>query len=314
MSELPKAIFLMGPTGVGKTDLAVQLVETGRFEIISVDSAMIYRGMNIGTAKPEAEILACAPHRLVDICDVTEAYSAARFRDEALQHMDEITTNGRIPLLVGGTGLYFRSLQQGISLLPPADPVVRARLDADANVIGYSGLHKRLSAVDPAAGERIHPNDPQRIQRALEVFELTGVAMSDLQARDRGEHLPYRVLKLALNTERRELIHQRVATRFHQMLEQGLEAEVEGFFKRGDLAASTPGMRVVGYREVWAYLEGKMDRQAMTDRAIIATRQLAKRQMTWLRSEKNLIVMDCEGANLHKLALDFISQDAMFHV
>ncbi len=314
MTEMPKAIFLMGPTGVGKTDLAVSLLESARLEIISVDSAMIYRGMDIGTAKPEAEILQRAPHRLVDICEVTEAYSAARFRDDALREMAEITAQGRIPLLVGGTGLYFRSLQQGISRLPSADPVLRAKLDAEAAVIGYAGLHQRLTTIDPVAAEKIHPNDPQRIQRALEVYELSGVPMTELQRRDSGQRLPYRVLKMALCTERRALIHERVATRFHKMLEQGLIEEVEGFFQRGDLSASTPGMKVVGYREVWAYLAGQIDRKTMTESAIIATRQLAKRQMTWLRSEKNMTWLDCEIKNLPKLALDFISQDAMFHL
>ncbi len=220
----------------------------------------------------------------------------------------------RIPLLVGGTGLYFRSLQQGISQLPSADPVVRARLDAEASVVGYAGLHQRLNDIDPEAASRIHPNDPQRIQRALEVYELTGVPISELQARDRGQRLPWRVLKLALCTEDRSLIHDRVAQRFHTMLDQGLIDEVQGFYQRGDLSAQTPGMKVVGYREVWAYLDGQMDRETMTERAIIATRQLAKRQITWLRSEKNLHWLDCEQGNLNKLALDFICQDAMFAV
>jgi tRNA dimethylallyltransferase len=247
---------------------------------------MVYRGMDIGTAKPGPEILAVAPHRLIDICDPTEVYSAARFREDALQAMDAISGCGRIPLLVGGTMLYFRALQSGLSPLPPADPALRARLEAEAAKHGWSCLHERLARSDPVAAKRIHPNDPQRLQRALEVFELTGHPLSALQQRRATEPaLPYRVLKLGRAPRERSVLHERIARRFRAMLDQGLEEEVRGLWARADLAPEMPAMRCVGYRQMLKYLRGDYNYQEMVKRGIIATRQLAKRQFTWLRRE-----------------------------
>ncbi|MFO7593965.1 MAG: tRNA (adenosine(37)-N6)-dimethylallyltransferase MiaA [Pseudomonadota bacterium] len=287
-STLSPAIFLMGPTASGKTDLAVELVRRLPVEIISVDSAMVYRGMDIGTAKPDAQILAEAPHRLIDILDPAQSYSAARFRADALQQMAEITAAGRIPLLVGGTMLYYRALQQGLAVLPEADPAVRARIEAEAQELGWQALHERLAAVDPVSAERIHPNDPQRLQRALEVYELTGRPLSRLWEEQRGESLPYRPVKLVVAPDDRTELHQRIALRFERMLQQGLVEEVEALYRRGDLGPELPSIRSVGYRQVWQYLAGELSREELSEKGIVATRQLAKRQFTWLRSEQNL--------------------------
>ncbi len=286
--DRPLAIFLMGPTASGKTDLAVELVRRLPVEIISVDSAMVYREMDIGTAKPEPEVLAEAPHRLIDILDPAEAYSAARFREDALRHMAEITAAGRIPLLVGGTMLYFRALEQGLAALPEADPELRARLEAEAAEQGWQVLHDRLAEVDPVSAARIHPNDPQRLQRALEVYELSGKPLSELWQRQQDEGLPYRPIKLAVAPDDRAELHERIALRFRLMLEQGLIEEVEALYRRGDLHPDLPSIRCVGYRQVWQYLAGELNREEMSEKGIIATRQLAKRQFTWLRSEENL--------------------------
>jgi tRNA dimethylallyltransferase len=284
----PLAILLMGPTASGKTDLAVELVARLPCEIVSVDSAMVYRGMDIGTAKPDATTLARAPHRLIDCCDPAEAYSAARFRKDALREMAAITANGRIPLLVGGTMLYFRALQDGLSPLPSADPQTRRRLEEEAASEGWAALHRRLAAVDPQAAAQIHPNDPQRIGRALEVFELTGRPLTELQLEGAGlDPLPYRLLKLVRAPAERATLHERIGQRFHAMLEAGLEAEVRALLARGDLTPDLPSMRCVGYRQVLKYLAGEYKYPMMIDRGIIATRQLAKRQWTWLRSESD---------------------------
>ncbi|MFA5626639.1 MAG: tRNA (adenosine(37)-N6)-dimethylallyltransferase MiaA [Thiohalomonadaceae bacterium] len=307
MNDLPQAIFLMGPTAAGKTALALELVERLPCEIISVDSALVYRGMDIGTAKPDAEVLARAPHRLIDIIDPVESYSAARFCADALQEMAEITAAGRIPLLVGGTGLYYRALRHGLSDLPSADPVLRARLEAEAAVDGWEALHRRLQLVDPQAAARIHPNDPQRLQRALEVYELTGQPLSELQ-RGASNFLPYRVLSLALTAER-SYLHQRIHERFHIMLEQGLIDEVKGLFQRSDLMPDKPSIRCVGYRQVWSYLAGEIDHDSMVAQAIIATRQLAKRQFTWLRSEAEAHWLDSREPQLLDLTLKLVSTD-----
>lgn len=286
--DKPLAIFLMGPTASGKTDLAVELVRRLPVEIISVDSAMVYREMDIGTAKPGPEVLAEAPHRLIDILDPAEAYSAARFREDALRHMAEITAAGRIPLLVGGTMLYFRALQQGLAVLPEADPELRARLEAEAAEYGWQVLHDRLAEVDPVSAARIHPNDPQRLQRALEVYELSGEPLSELWQRQEEESLPYRPIKLAVAPDDRAELHERIALRFRLMLEQGLIEEVEALYRRGDLGPELPSIRCVGYRQVWQYLAGELSRDEMIEKGVAATRQLAKRQFTWLRSEENL--------------------------
>lgn len=309
MSKLPPAILLMGPTASGKTDLAAELVERLPCDIVSVDSALVYRGMDIGTAKPDAALLARAPHRLIDILDPAESYSAARFRADALREMAAITAAGRIPLLVGGTGLYFRALRRGLSDLPGADPVVRARLEAEAAARGWEAMHQRLQQVDPRAAARIHPNDPQRLQRALEVFELTGRPLSELQ-QGGGDALPYRVLALALAPER-ELLHQRIHDRFHLMLERGLIGEVEDLYRRGDLGPDRPSIRCVGYRQVWSHLAGEVDYPTMVMQGITATRQLAKRQFTWLRSEPDAHWLDSMDAHLLDKVLKLLDRNAI---
>lgn len=309
MNGLPPAILLMGPTASGKTDLAVELVARLPCEIISVDSALVYRGMDIGTAKPDAAVLARAPHRLIDILDPAEAYSAARFRADALREMAAITAAGRIPLLVGGTGLYFRVLRRGLSELPGADAAVRARLEAEAASLGWDALHRRLREVDPVAAARIHPNDPQRLQRALEVHELTGRPLTELQ-QGGGDALPYRVVALALAPER-ERLHERIRDRFHIMLERGLVAEVERLFRRGDLGPDKPSIRCVGYRQVWSHLAGEVDYAAMVELGITATRQLAKRQFTWLRSEPDAHWLDSSDPHLLDKVLKLLWQSAI---
>ena len=286
MPDRPLAILLMGPTASGKTALALELAARFPCDIISVDSAQVYRGLDIGTAKPGPEVLAATPHWLIDICEPTEAYSAARFRADALREMAESLARGRIPLLVGGTLLYFRALQQGLSSLPEADPEVRARLEGEAETLGWAELHRRLLAVDPEAGARIHPHDAQRIQRALEVFELTGRPLSQLQRESGPEHpLPYRLLKLVRAPRERAVLRERIAVRFQAMLEAGFEDEVRTLWARGDLTPDLPAMRSVGYRQILNYLLGGSSLGVMIERGVIATRQLAKRQLTWLRAE-----------------------------
>jgi tRNA dimethylallyltransferase len=296
----------MGPTASGKTDLAIALREHLPVELISVDSAMIYRGMDIGTAKPTAEELARAPHRLIDIRDPSEHYSAAQFCEDALREMCEITAAGRMPLLVGGTMLYFRALQSGLSVLPQSDPAVRARLQAALTVEGLPALHERLAQVDPLAARRIHPNDPQRTLRALEVWEVSGRPLSELQARA-GRAMPFRAIKLVRSPPSRDLLHARINRRFLAMLESGFDAEVRRLMARGDLNAEMPSMRSVGYRQVWAWLEGDLDRSEMIARGQAATRQLAKRQMTWLRKESGCHWLD-ESADITRQALRIVRQ------
>jgi tRNA dimethylallyltransferase len=283
----PWAIVLMGPTAAGKTALALELVRRLPCDIISVDSAMVYRGMDIGTAKPNPEQLAAAPHRLIDIVEPIDAYSTARFRHDALAAMADITAAGRIPLLVGGTMLYFRALQQGLAVLPSADPELRRALAEEAAVNGWSALHARLTALDPVTAAHIHPNDPQRIQRALEVQTLTGQPMSELIRAAATESLPYRLLKFARAPRDRAQLHARIEQRFSGMLEQGLINEVQQLLARGDLTAELPAMRCVGYRQVLEYLRGDYDCNELLQRGIFASRQLAKRQLTWLRAELN---------------------------
>ena len=282
----------MGPTASGKTDLAVALVQRFPFAIISVDSALVYRGMDIGTAKPDAATLQRAPHRLIDILDPSESYSAAQFRADALREMEAIYQQGKIPLLVGGTRLYFRTLQQGLSELPSADPAVRNRLEVELAGQGLAALHARLAQVDPIAAERIHPHDTQRILRALEVYELTGKSITELYARQRDETQVYRFCKLVIAPADRQVLHQRIEQRFQGMLEWGLIAEVERLRARRDLTLDKPSMRAVGYRQVWEYLDGLSDYAEMTRRGIAATRQLAKRQFTWLRAEPDAVWLD----------------------
>ena len=288
-----KVIAIMGPTASGKTDLAIFLREHFPVELISVDSALVYKDMDIGTAKPDKDTLAKAPHRLIDFLDPSEPYSAARFREDALREMTDIVAQGKVPLLVGGTMLYFRALLHGLSELPSADPEIRRQLEKEAEQKGWGGMHERLQQVDPQAAERIHPNDPQRICRALEVYELTGKSLSQCQEENRREwDLPYEFIKIAVNPADRSVLHQRIEQRFYQMLEQGFVAEVEKLYARNDLNESMPAIRAVGYRQVWQYLQGKLDYNDMVEKAIVATRQLAKRQLTWLRSEDELVWFD----------------------
>ncbi|HMT92333.1 tRNA (adenosine(37)-N6)-dimethylallyltransferase MiaA [uncultured Thiothrix sp.] len=304
MQQQPKAIFLMGPTGTGKTDLAVAIRQQLPVEIISVDSALVYKSMDIGTAKPDAETLKQAPHRLIDFLDPKQAYSAADFREDALREMAEITASGRIPLLVGGTMLYFRALELGLSELPSADPTIRARLVQEAAELGWTALHQRLQHIDPEAAARIHPNDPQRLQRALEVYELTGQNLTTLQASLRFETCPYQLLKIALVPEHRTWLHERLEQRFDKMLDLGLVLEVEQLYARPELNNSLPAIRAVGYRQVWDYLDGKIDYNLMRNRAIVATRQLAKRQMTWLRSDQGLSLYNAENYHLSSVIMN----------
>lgn len=311
MKHKPPAIFLLGPTASGKTDIAVRLVEDLPCEIISVDSAMVYRGMDIGTAKPNAEILHNAPHRLIDICDPVEAYSAAQFADDALREMDDICANGKIPLLVGGTFLYFRALAEGLSPLPAADSEIRAQLDAEAKAVGWAEMHRRLASIDPETASRIHPNDPQRIQRALEIYELTGEPMSSILHRDNPGELPYNVSKLILAPNDRAVLHDRIAIRFNQMLESGLVEEVDLLYRRGDLHKDLPSVRAVGYRQVWAYLEGELQYDQMIQRGVVATRQFAKRQFTWLRSEKDGTWFNALENNIYSKILKKLLNDPM---
>lgn len=304
--QLPPAIFLMGPTASGKTDLAMALYDRLPCEIISVDSAMIYRQMDIGTATPDAEFLARYPHRLVDILDPAESYSAADFRADALREMAEISAAGKIPLLVGGTMLYYQALLKGLAQLPQADQAIRDRLVQEAEQHGWDYLHQRLQQVDPQAAERIHPNDPQRMQRALEVYELTGRSMTELWQEQEKQKLPYNVLQLCVMPQERKTLHERIEKRFHIMLEQGFENEVRQLWERGDLNLQMPSMRCVGYRQMWEYFDGVWNYDEMVEKGIIATRQLAKRQVTWLRSWDNLNTFETGDPNLIKNTLKLL--------
>ena len=278
----PLAIFLMGPTASGKSALVMELVQRLPCDIISVDSALVYRGMDIGTAKPTATELALAPHRLIDLLDPAQAYSAADFCRDALREMAAITAAGRIPLLVGGTMLYYKALLDGLSPLPEADPQIRAQIEAEAQALGWAVLHQQLLQIDPVAGARIHPNDPQRLSRALEVYRITGKSMTELTQQS-GTELPYRTLQYAIAPADRALLRQRIAERFDAMLAQGFEAEVRTLFERGDLSPDLPSIRCVGYRQMWDYLARVIDYEEMRYRGTVATNQLAKRQLTWLR-------------------------------
>jgi tRNA dimethylallyltransferase len=296
----PPAILLMGPTGSGKTDLAAGLVARLPLEIVSVDAAMVYRGLDIGTAKPSAELLARAPHRLIDLVDPAESYSAARFLADAGAAMAEIAAQGRVPLLVGGTMLYFRALQSGLAKLPAADPGLRQRLEARAAVEGWPALHAELARRDPAAARRIQPNDRQRIQRALEVIERSGRPLSvqldeDLRGAANGADLP-----IVLAPAQRTALFARIAARFDAMLRRGFVDEVRGLRIRGDLHAGLPSMRLIGYRQLWRHLEGELTLAQATDQAVAATRQLARRQFTWLRAEPGATWFDAGDPEAHE--------------
>ncbi|MEQ4674595.1 tRNA (adenosine(37)-N6)-dimethylallyltransferase MiaA [Providencia vermicola] len=300
----PDAIFLMGPTASGKTALAIELRKHLPVEIISVDSALIYRGMDIGTAKPTAEELSQAPHRLIDILDPALPYSAADFRRDALKVMSEITAQGKIPLLVGGTMLYFKALLEGLSPLPSADANVRTQIEQIAQEHGWSEIHRRLAEVDPVAAARIHPNDPQRLSRALEVYLISGQTLTEM-IQTAGEELPYNVFQFAIAPQDRKILHERIEQRFHLMIDAGFEEEVRALYHRGDLHVDLPAIRCVGYRQMWSYLDGEISHDEMVYRGICATRQLAKRQITWLRSWDNVQWLDSEQP---QQALDTVMQ------
>jgi len=281
----PHAIFLMGPTASGKTALSVQLAQALNGEIISVDSALVFKGMDIGTAKPTQEERGGVPHHLIDILDPADSFSTGQFRKQALHLMDDIVDRGKIPILVGGTMLYFNALNSGLAVLPEANAEIRAKLDQDLARLGKEALHQRLAEVDPESAARIHPNDPQRIQRALEVFEISGKPLTSFFTEAQAQDIPYQRIKLIVAPQDRAVLHDIIARRFMQMLEQGFIDEVMALYRRGDLTEKMPSIRAVGYRQAWSYLEGEYDLETMIEKAIVATRQLAKRQFTWLRRE-----------------------------
>ncbi|MFB9886517.1 tRNA (adenosine(37)-N6)-dimethylallyltransferase MiaA [Balneatrix alpica] len=301
----PPAIFLMGPTAAGKTALAFELVERLPCDIISVDSALIYRGMDIGTAKPSPAELQRYPHQLVDIRDPAEVYSVAEFRQDALAAMAEISSRGRIPLLVGGTMMYFNALKKGLAQLPEADPLLRQRLQEEAEREGWQVLHQRLQQVDPQAAEQIPAGNTQRLLRALEVYELSGQPLTQLWQQQEQQPLPYQVCELIWSPAQRSVLHQRIAKRFELMLQQGFIDEVRRLKQRADLHVNLPSVRCVGYRQAWSYLDGEYDEQAFIDKGVAATRQLAKRQLTWLRSftEANWIDAQQPDAQVKALKL-----------
>lgn len=296
ISSLPPALFLMGPTASGKTGLAIELCENLPCEIISVDSALIYRGMDIGTAKPNAAELQRAPHRLIDILDPAERYSVAEFRKDALLAMQDITARGKIPLLVGGTMLYYKALIDGLSPLPESDQDVRKTIEAMAEKSGWEVLHQQLAQIDPTSAKRIHPNDPQRLIRALEVYHLTNRSMTDLMA-TKSAPIPYNIKQFCIAPDDRKVLHQRIAQRFQLMVDTGFQDEVEKLRSRGDLHLNLPSIRCVGYRQMWQYLDGDYDFSEMIAKSVAATRQLAKRQLTWLRGWENIHPLDTFSSN-----------------
>ncbi|MCL9776359.1 tRNA (adenosine(37)-N6)-dimethylallyltransferase MiaA [Vibrio methylphosphonaticus] len=309
--KLPLVLFLMGPTASGKTDLAIRLRQQYPVEIISVDSALIYKGMDIGTAKPDADELSAAPHRLIDILDPSEAYSAADFRRDALAEIAKIHAEGKIPLLVGGTMLYFKALLQGLSPLPAADPEIRKQLEQEAKDKGWQALHDELMAIDPVSANRIHPNDPQRLSRALEVYRISGKSLTEL-TEVKGEPLPFRVKQFAVAPKDRALLHKRIELRFDKMIQAGFEDEVKALYARKDLHPDLPSIRCVGYRQMWEYLDGDCSFDDAIFRGICATRQLAKRQITWLRSWEDLVWLDSEHIESSmKTLTDAIASDGI---
>ncbi|CCN37684.1 tRNA dimethylallyltransferase [Vibrio nigripulchritudo SO65] len=292
--KLPLALFLMGPTASGKTEIAIRLRQKYPVEIISVDSALIYKGMDIGTAKPDEEEQSKAPHRLIDILDPSESYSAADFRRDALSEMNEIVAAGKIPLLVGGTMLYYKALLEGLSPLPAAEPAIRQQIEQDALTLGWSALHDQLKDIDPVSAKRIHPNDPQRLSRALEVYKISGKTLTEL-TKKQGEPLPFRVKQFAIAPKERAELHRRIELRFEKMIDAGFEEEVQALYARKDLHPDLPSIRCVGYRQMWDYLDGNCTLDEAVFRGVCATRQLAKRQITWLRSWDDLTWLDSEN-------------------
>lgn len=302
----PYVVCLMGPTASGKTGLAVELAENHGFEIVSVDSALVYKGMDIGTAKPDAQTLLRAPHRLIDFLDPLESYSAADFVTDVTAEIEAIHSEGRIPLLVGGTMMYFNALQNGLAPMPKADPEVRAQLEEEAKISGWDALHQELQRVDPESAARIHPNDPQRLQRALEVYRVSGKSMTQLWQEHEKQSLPFESVQLAIMPEERSVLHQRIELRFQQMMEQGFLSEVESLYRRGDLSVELPSIRCVGYRQLWQHIDGQCDLDEAVFKGIVATRQLAKRQITWLRSWENLTWLDSLSPDLLSVTLKYL--------
>ncbi len=299
----------MGPTASGKTAMAVELVQRKPLQIISVDSAQVYRGMDIGTGKPDADTLRIAPHRLIDIKDPAEPYSASEFRQDALREIAEVIAAGDTPLLVGGTMLYFKALRDGLAELPEADPNTRREIEELAAAEGWEKVHTELAKVDPESARRIHPNDPQRLQRALEIYLVSGQTMTEFHARESesgSNKLPFELVFFAIQPPDRDVLHEQIAERFQQMLDQGLVEEVRRLYQRGDLHPMLPSIKSVGYRQVWQHLEGELSYDAMVERSIIATRQLAKRQLTWLRSWENLHSLNDPSANSIDKVLNYL--------
>ncbi|MDT8281761.1 MAG: tRNA (adenosine(37)-N6)-dimethylallyltransferase MiaA [Gammaproteobacteria bacterium] len=303
--DSPLSIFIMGPTATGKTDLALSIYhepgQSDAFDLISVDSALVYRGMDIGTAKPDAQILSKAPHALIDIIDPKEVYSAGQFREDALCLMKLSVENQRTPILVGGTMLYFNALQKGLAKMPQVDDSIKQAIEHEANSKGILAMHERLKKVDPVSAERIHPNDPQRIKRALELYDFTGKTLTFFWQKQSENRLPYRCIKIALMPDDREELRNRITQRFDLMLQQGFIEEVESLYQRGDLHVAMPSIRAVGYRQAWSYLAGEYGFDEMREKAIIATAQLAKRQMTWLRKETDCNFIDPIRLNTPKV-------------
>ncbi len=311
-SVRPPAICLMGPTASGKTDLAIEIVQRLPYEIISVDSAQIYKDMDIGTGKPDAETLVKAPHRLIDFLDPAIAYSASQFRQDAMREMEAIRAAGRIPLLVGGTMLYFRALRDGLASMPASDATIRQEILEIAEREGWAAVHAQLAKVDPESARRIHPNDPQRLQRALEIYLVSGNTMTafhrDEDSAQAAQDLGFDLHFFAIQPGDRAVLHERIAKRFIGMLEKGLVAEVERLYARGDLTLGMPSMRAVGYRQTWQHIAGELSFDAMVEQGIIATRQLAKRQITWMRSWDNLRCFDSENPETLDLLLNSLDQ------
>lgn len=308
-SSLPPAIFIMGPTASGKTALACALYDELDCELISVDSALVYKDMNIGTAKPTAEELAQYPHHLIDIRDPSEPYSAADFREDVLRVMADVTARGKIPVLVGGTMLYFKFLLEGAADLPEANETVRKQIEDEAAEKGWPAIHEQLAQVDPESAARLNPNDPQRVQRALEVYRVTGKALTEHWAQQQQQSIPYDVVQFAICPKERKTLHERIELRFEQMLKEGFVDEVRALYQRGDLHEDLPAIRAVGYRQVWEYLDGKLSYDEMVFKGVVATRQLAKRQVTWLRSWKNLHWLESEDPKLIETALSILKPE-----
>jgi len=307
--DKPPVILLMGPTASGKTAVAARLVAELPCEIISVDSAQIYKGMNIGTAKPDAALLKAAPHHLLDVIEPHESYSAARFRDDALALMREIAERDRIPLLVGGTMMYFQALTEGLNDLPEADPMIRMMIDTMAEEGGWPAVHARLAKVDPETAARLQPTDSQRVQRALEVYLITQQPMSKLLAKPKYVYFPYTPIRIALVPSDREVLHMRIAQRFDAMLEAGLVKELKSLREEYGLETSMPSMRAVGYRQAWDHLEGRIGAAGLREQGIAATRQLAKRQLTWLRAMQNVTEFDCLAEDLEEMVLEYVRRE-----